>query len=182
MAYSGVINLLKFIIKFSHLFGFFLISIISDIVKNSKSGIILVVTRIEAQVYRFTTYTIMLIYIFSSCRIFLRKSGRSLRSWVQLLWSRLVANKLFFSWISCPETEWSLLTSKPCTFPKKIHLWINVTPRQTHNNSAYPANGSMTDFSCAVLPLNMNWAKYVRTCCQCFWLSVSWIYAKYYAS
>lgn len=69
------------------------------------------------QVYRFTTYTIMLIYIFSSCRIFLRKSGRSLRSWVQLLWSRLVANKLFFSWISCPETEWSFLTSKPCTFP-----------------------------------------------------------------
>lgn len=48
MAYSGVINLLKFIIKFSHLFGFFFISIISDIVENSKSGIILVVTRIEA--------------------------------------------------------------------------------------------------------------------------------------
>lgn len=123
----------------------------------------------------------MLIDAFLSCRIFLRRSGRSLRSWVQLLWSRLVANKSFFSWILCPETECSFLTSKPCLFPKKIHLFINVTPRQTHNVSAYPANGSITDFSSVLFPLNMNWAKYMWTCCQCFLLSVGWIYAKYYA-
>lgn len=115
----------------------------------------------------------MLIHTFSSCRIFLRKSGRSLRSWVQLLWSRLVTNKPFFP-MSFMSKNWvRLFTTKTLLLSKKFHVWMHVTP------SAFPANRSMTDFSSVFLPLNMNWAN-VQTCCQrVFFLSVGRIYAKY---